>query len=75
MISLCALGAGFLLDWLYLKLGINAVATMRTARELLPEDLKLGFALFLFPLISYGIFHSEKECGCSECHIGSEDRK
>ncbi|AKB49676.1 Transporter [Methanosarcina barkeri str. Wiesmoor] len=68
MISLCALGAGFLLDWFYLKLGVNAVATVGTAKELLPEDLKLVFAFFLLPLMLYGIFRSEKECGCSECH-------
>ncbi len=68
MISLCSMGAGFLLDWFYLKLGVSAVATVGTARELLPEDLKLGFAVFLLPLMLYGIFHSEKECGCSECH-------
>jgi uncharacterized membrane protein YraQ (UPF0718 family) len=68
VISLCALGAGFLLDWFYLKLGINAVATVGTAKELLPEDLKLGFAFFLLPLMLYGIFRSKNECGCSECH-------
>lgn len=68
VISLCALGAGFLLDWFYLKFGINAVATVGTAKELLPEDLKLGFAFFLLPLMLYGIFRSENECGCSECN-------
>ncbi|RXA18228.1 permease [Methanosarcina sp. MSH10X1] len=68
VISLCALGAGFLLDWFYLKLGINAVATVGTAKELLPEDLKLGFAILLLPLMLYGIFRSKKGCSCSECH-------
>jgi len=68
MISLCSLGAGLLLDWFYLKLGINAAATVGTAKELLPEDLKLGFAAFLLPLMLYGIFRGEKGCGCSECH-------
>ncbi|MGB9939921.1 SO_0444 family Cu/Zn efflux transporter [Methanosarcina sp.] len=68
VISLCALGAGLLLDWFYLKLGISAIATVGTAKELLPEDLKLGFAVFLLPLMLYGILRSRKECGCSECH-------
>lgn len=68
IISLCALGAGLILDWFYLKLGISAVATVGTAKELLPEDLKLGFAILLLPLMLYGTFRSEKECGCSECH-------
>jgi uncharacterized protein len=68
MISLCAPGAGFLLDLIYLKLGISAVATLGTAKELLSEDLKLDFAIFLLLLMRYGIFRSKKECGCSECH-------
>lgn len=68
VISLCALGAGFMLDWFYLKLGISAVATVGTAKELLPEDLKLGFAILLLPLMLYGTFRSKEECGCSECH-------
>jgi hypothetical protein len=68
VISLCALGAGFVLDWFYLKLGISAAATVGTAKELLPEDMKLGFAFLLLPLMLYGAFRSEKECGCSERH-------
>lgn len=68
VISLCALGAGFVLDWFYLKLGISAAATVGTAKELLPEDMKLGFAILLLPLMLYGAFRSEKECGCSERH-------
>jgi uncharacterized membrane protein YraQ (UPF0718 family) len=68
VISLCALGAGLLLDWLYLNLGINAITTLGTAKELLPEDLKIGFAILLLPLMVYGAFVREKGCGCSECH-------
>jgi hypothetical protein len=60
VISLCALSAGFVLDWFYLKPGINAVATAGTAKEFLPEDMKLGFAILLLPLMLYGIFRSEK---------------
>lgn len=67
-IPLCVLSAGFLLDWFYLKLGISAAATVGTAKELLPEDMKLGFAFLLLPLMLYGAFRSEKECGCSERH-------
>ena len=68
VISLCALGAGVLLDWLYLKLGISATATLGTAKELLPEDLKVGLAVLLLPLMLYGIFLRETGCNCPDCH-------
>jgi uncharacterized protein len=51
VISLCALGSGILLDWIYLKLGVNVSATLGTAIELLPEDLKVSFAILLLPLM------------------------
>ncbi len=68
VISLCALGAGILLDWFYLKLGVSATATVGTAKELLPEDLKVFFAVLLLPLMLYGTFRREKGCSCSDCH-------
>ena len=68
VISLCALGAGILLDWLYLTLGISATATLGSAGELLPEGIKIGFAALLLPLMLYGIFRRGQECGCTECH-------
>ncbi|MHC1756524.1 MAG: SO_0444 family Cu/Zn efflux transporter [Methanosarcina sp.] len=68
VISICALGAGILLDWLYLKLGISATATLGSAGELLPESIKIGFAAFLLPLMLYGIFRRGQECSCMECH-------
>ncbi|WP_410507999.1 SO_0444 family Cu/Zn efflux transporter [Methanosarcina hadiensis] len=68
VISVCALGAGILLDWLYLTLGISATATLGSAEELLPESVKAGFAIILLPLMLYGIFRRNEECGCAECH-------
>lgn len=68
VISICALGSGILLDWLYLKLGISATATLGSAGELLPESIKAGFAIILLPLMLYGIFQEDKKCGCAECH-------
>jgi len=68
VISLCALGAGILLDWLYLKLGVSATATLGSAGELLPEGIKIGFAALLLPLMLYGSFRRGQECGCTECH-------
>jgi len=67
VISLCALGAGILLDWLYLKLGVSATATLGSAGELLPEGIKIGFATLLLPLMLYGIFRRGQGCGCP-CH-------
>jgi hypothetical protein len=68
MIFLCTLASGILLDWIYLRMGISASITLGTAKELLPEDLKIIFAILLLPLMLYGIFRREKECGCPECH-------
>lgn len=68
VISICALGSGILLDWLYLKLGISATATLGNAGELLPENIKAGFAIILLPLMLYGILREDKKCGCAECH-------
>lgn len=68
VISICALGAGILLDWLYLKLGISATATLGSAGELLPESIKIGFAVFLLPLMLYGTFRRSQKCSCTECH-------
>ncbi|KKH99843.1 permease [Methanosarcina sp. 1.H.T.1A.1] len=68
VISLCSLGAGIFLDWLYLKLGVSATATLGSAGELLPEGIKIGFAALLLPLMLYGVFRRGQECGCTECH-------
>ena len=68
VISLCALGAGILLDWLYLKLGVSATATLGSAGELLPESIKIGFAVLLLPLMLYGIFRRDQGCSCPDCH-------
>ena len=51
VISLCALGSGILLDWIYLKLVVSVSATLGTAIELLLEDLKVSFAILLLPLM------------------------
>ncbi len=68
VISLCALGAGILLDWLYITLGVSATATLGSAGELLPEGIKIGFAALLLPLMLYGVFRRNQECSCTECH-------
>ncbi len=67
VIYLCALGAGFLLDWVYLKLGISATASIRTAKKCFPKP-ESGLAALFLPLMLYGIFYREKECNCSDRH-------
>jgi uncharacterized membrane protein YraQ (UPF0718 family) len=63
-ISLCSLAAGVTLDWFYLKFGVNAVASFGTAKELLPENLQIAFALLLLPLMLYGTFCKQDNCSC-----------
>ena len=67
VISICSLGAGILLDWLYLRLGISVTATIGNAAEIVPQGLKTGFALLLLPLMFYGALQEEKECNCCNC--------
>lgn len=61
VISLCALGSGLFLDYIYLKMGISASATIGSAAQVLPESVKTLFALLLLPLMLYGIYRHERE--------------
>lgn len=63
-ISLCALAAGVTLDWFYIKFGVNTVASFGTAKELLPENLQIAFALLLLLLMLYGAFCKQDNCSC-----------
>jgi len=49
VISLCALAAGFLLEWFYLKLG-KRNCMYRDSKRIAPEDLRVGVAVLL-PLL------------------------
>jgi len=60
MIAVCSLGFGLLLDLIYFRLGIEASSVVGSASEILPEPLKLIFALALIPFIVHGI--SRKQC-------------
>ena len=59
-IAICSLGFGLLLDAIYFKLGIEASAIVGSASDIIPEQVKLLFALLLIPLIVYGM--SRKKC-------------
>ena len=74
VISFCALGAGIILDWLYLKLGISATATLGRAGEILPEGVKFSFAVILLPLMLYGIFRREGKSAAAPNVIEREEK-
>ncbi|WP_292462987.1 SO_0444 family Cu/Zn efflux transporter [Methanolobus sp.] len=59
-IAICSLGFGLLLDLIYFRMGIEASAVVGSASEILPEPVKIAFALALIPFIIHGI--SRKQC-------------
>jgi hypothetical protein len=67
MISLCALTAGILLDWIHLRIGISASLTQELQKNCF-RDFKVSFVILLHPVMLYGIFRKERECSCPECH-------
>ncbi|MCD4800905.1 MAG: SO_0444 family Cu/Zn efflux transporter [Methanococcoides sp.] len=61
-IAVCAVAGGLLLDMVYSYMGIDSLSIVGSARDVMPEDVKTGFALLLLPLMAYGIYH-QKKCG------------
>jgi hypothetical protein len=59
-IAVCSLGFGLLLDLIYFRIGVEASSVVGSASEILPEPVKVIFALVLIPFIVYGI--SKKHC-------------
>lgn len=53
MISICSLAMGFLLDWIYVLSGIQAVATIGQASEIIPYPVQLAGALILTLLMAW----------------------
>ncbi len=60
MIALCSMGFGFLLDYVYFNLGIEASSIVGSASETMPEEIKTAFAVLLIPLMIYGIYKEMK---------------
>lgn len=52
---------GLLLDFIYVKLGIEATSIVGHASEILPDDVKTLFAILMLPLIANGIYHEMRE--------------
>lgn len=57
IIGICSLGFGLLLDLIYFRLGIESIAVVGKASEILPAEVKTSFALLLVPIIVYGMYH------------------
>jgi hypothetical protein len=53
MISICSMTMGYMVDWIYLSLGIEASAVVGQAGELIPFPIQLGSALLLAALILF----------------------
>ncbi|HJH29247.1 MAG TPA: permease [Methanosarcinaceae archaeon] len=52
---------GLLLDFIYVKMGIEATSIVGHASEILPDDVKTLFAILMLPLIANGIYHEMRE--------------
>jgi hypothetical protein len=61
-IAVCAVAGGILLDTVYSYLDIDALSIVGSASNVMPEEVKTGFALLLLPLMAYGIYNNKK-CG------------
>lgn len=61
MISVCAIGFGFLVDWIYVFLNLQASITMGMGSEIIPYSLKLTSAGILTVLIAYNAFIKFKQ--------------
>jgi len=57
MISVCSLGMGYLVDWIYTAIGIQASATVGQAAELFPENIQLGAAFILAILLIFNMIY------------------
>lgn len=55
MISVCSLVMGFLVDFIYDTLGIQASAVVGQASEIMPESVQLAAAAILAGLIIYNV--------------------
>ncbi|ADI74694.1 permease [Methanohalobium evestigatum Z-7303] len=61
IIAICSLGFGLILDMIYFKLGIEAMAEVGKASEILPAEVKTFFAVLLVPIIVYGMYQEVNE--------------
>ncbi|MDF1534805.1 MAG: SO_0444 family Cu/Zn efflux transporter [Methanosarcinaceae archaeon] len=60
-IVIFSIAFGLLLDFIYIKIGIEASSIVGHASEVLPDDVKTLFAIMMLPLIVNGIYHEMRE--------------
>ena len=60
-IGIFSIAFGLLLDFIYLRMGIEASSVVGHASEVLPDDVKTLFAILMLPLIVNGIYHEMRE--------------
>ena len=60
-IGIFSIAFGLLLDFIYLKMGIEATSIVGHASEVLPDDVKTLFAILMLPLIANGIYHEMRK--------------
>jgi hypothetical protein len=60
-----ALAFGLLLDAVYSTLGIDPASVVGTASEVLPDQVKLGFAVVLAVMMAYALYVRRQAKACS----------
>ena len=60
-ISIFSIAFGLLLDFIYVKMGIEATSIVGHTSEILPDDVKTLFAILMLPLIANGIYQEIRE--------------
>ncbi len=60
-IGIFSIAFGLLLDFIYVKMGIEATSIVGHASEILPDDVKTLFAILMLPLIANGIYQEMRE--------------
>ena len=60
-IGIFSIAFGLLLDFIYLRMGIEATSIVGHASEILPDDVKTLFAILMLPLMANGIYHEMRK--------------
>ena len=61
MIAICSVALGLALDFLYLGMGIETTAIAGCVSEVLPQDVKLLFAVLMLLAMTYAMYHAMRE--------------
>jgi|LGVE01.1.fsa_nt_gb uncharacterized membrane protein YraQ (UPF0718 family) len=61
MIAICSVALGLALDFLYLGMGLETTAIAGCVSEVLPQEVKLLFAVFMLLAMTYAMYHAMRE--------------